>query len=311
MILLWGLPVDDPLRCVEEALRRAGAQVAFLDQRAVLDTEIELVVDADVGGRLRVGDQWIDLGAVTAAYLRPYDTRRVPAVAQAGAGSREEGYAFAVEDLLISWADATPALVLNRPAAMATNTSKPYQAALIRDCGFPVPETLITTDPEAVREFRDRHGEIIYKSISSTRSVVSRVGPEQMSRLDDLHWCPTQFQEHVPGIDHRVHVIGEEVLACEILSDADDFRYASPQEGATEMRARELPADCVARCRALAAHLELPFAGIDLRLTPDGEWYCFEVNPSPGFTFFQDATGQRIDEAVARFLMAGPSAPGA
>jgi glutathione synthase/RimK-type ligase-like ATP-grasp enzyme len=311
MILLWGLPVDDPLRCVEEALRRAGAQVAFVDQRAVLDTEIELVVDADVGGRLRVGDHWIDLGAVTAAYLRPYDTRRVPAVAQTGAGSLEEGYAFAVEDLLVSWADATPALVLNRPAAMATNTSKPYQATLIRDCGFPVPETLITTDPEAVREFRDRHGEVIYKSISSTRSVVSRVGPEQMSRLDDLHWCPTQFQEYVPGIDHRVHVIGEEVFACEILSNADDFRYASPQEGATEMRARELPADCVARCRALAAHLELPFAGIDLRLTPDGEWYCFEVNPAPGFTFFQDATGQRIDEAVARFLMAGPSAPGA
>lgn len=311
MILLWGLPADDPLRYVEEALHRAGAPVAFLDQRAVLDTEIELFVDAAVGGRLRVEDQWIDLDAVTAVYLRPHNMRQMPAVAQARSGTSEEGFALAVQDLLVSWADITPALVLNRPAAMATNYSKPYQAALIRDCGFPVPETLITTDPEAIRELRDRRGEVIYKSISSTRSVVSRLGPEQMSRIEDLHWCPTQFQEYVPGVDHRVHVVGEEVFACEILSDADDFRYAAQQGGATEMRACELPADCAARCRTLAHHLELPFAGIDLRRTPDGDWYCFEVNPAPGFSFFQDATGQRIDEAVARFLMAGVSAPGA
>ncbi|HEY0555732.1 MAG TPA: RimK domain-containing protein ATP-grasp [Thermoanaerobaculia bacterium] len=304
MILLWGVPGDDPLLSVEQALHRAGAPVAFLDQRAVLDTEIELSVDAAIGGRLRVGDSWIDLSEIAAAYLRPYDSRRLPAVTQAGAGSVEEGYALAIEDLLVSWADITPALVLNRPAAMASNTSKPYQAALIRDCGFAVPETLITTDPDAIREFRGRHQDVIYKSISSTRSVVSRLGPEQMSRLEDLHWCPTQFQECVPGIDHRVHVVGEEVFACAIKSSADDFRYAAQQGGETEMRACELPADCAQRCRALSAHLDLPFAGIDLRLTPDGEWYCFEVNPCPGFTYFQNATGQRIDEAVARCLMA-------
>jgi hypothetical protein len=36
------------------------------------------------------------------------------------------------------------------------------------------------------------------------------------------------------------------------------------------------------RCRKLAAGLQLPFAGIDLRRTPEDEWVCFEVNPSPG-----------------------------
>jgi glutathione synthase/RimK-type ligase-like ATP-grasp enzyme len=269
----------------------------------VLDTEIELAVDAAVGGRLRVGEQWIDLAEVTAAYLRPYDSRQMPDVAKAGAGSVEEGYALAIEDLLVSWADITPALVLNRPAAMASNTSKPYQAALILDCGFAVPETLITTDPEAIREFRGRHQDVIYKSISSTRSVVSRLGPEQMSRLDDLHWCPTQFQEFVPGTDYRVHVVGDEVFTSEIRSTADDFRYAAAQGGATEMRDFELPDECAARCRALSAHLDLPFAGIDLRRTPDGAWYCFEVNPAPGFSFFQESTGQRIDEAVSRCLI--------
>lgn len=308
MILLWGLPSDEPLRMVEEALLRARAPVAFLDQRAVLDTEIELTIGAHIGGCLRVGDQRIDLAAVTAIYLRPYETRRMPAVAQAGGGSVEEGYAASVEDVLVSWVETAPALVLNRPTAMATNTSKPYQVALIREDGFAVPDTLVTSDREAVLDFRDKHGAIIYKSISGARSIVSRLGCEQMARLEDLRWCPTQFQQYVAGTDHRVHVVGEEVFACEILSAADDFRYAAQQGAVTEMRACELSEECAARCRNLAARLGLSFAGIDLRLSPAGEWYCFEVNPCPGFSYFQNATGQRIDEAVACLLMAGPRA---
>ena len=46
----------------------------------------------------------------------------------------------------------------------------------------------------------------------------------------------------------------------------------------------------------------LDFAGIDLRITPDGETYCFEVNPSPAYSAFEEATGQPISLALARYL---------
>jgi glutathione synthase/RimK-type ligase-like ATP-grasp enzyme len=49
----------------------------------------------------------------------------------------------------------------------------------------------------------------------------------------------------------------------------------------------------------------LPFAGIDLRRRGgDGAWVCFEVNPSPGFSFYESRTGQPIARAVARYLAA-------
>jgi D-alanine-D-alanine ligase-like ATP-grasp enzyme len=51
--------------------------------------------------------------------------------------------------------------------------------------------------------------------------------------------------------------------------------------------------------------MKLIVAGIDLRHTPAGKWYCFEVNPSPGFTYYQAATHQPIDEAIAQLLVAG------
>ena len=46
-------------------------------------------------------------------------------------------------------------------------------------------------------------------------------------------------------------------------------------------------------------------AGIDLRRTPSGEWCCFEVNPSPAFTFYQESTGQPIAAAIASLLISG------
>ena len=50
--------------------------------------------------------------------------------------------------------------------------------------------------------------------------------------------------------------------------------------------------------------MNLIVAGIDLRLANDDKWYCFEINSSPGFIFYQHATGDRIDESIAHHLLA-------
>jgi glutathione synthase/RimK-type ligase-like ATP-grasp enzyme len=64
----------------------------------------------------------------------------------------------------------------------------------------------------------------------------------------------------------------------------------------------ELSDSLVQGCLDLAADLRLPFAGIDLKLTPDGRVYCFEVNPSPAYSYYESNTGQPISLALARYL---------
>lgn len=130
---------------------------------------------------------------------------------------------------------------------------------------------------------------------------MARVGADD-ERLADVAWCPTQLQQHVPGDDHRVHVVGDEVFCSRIRSGADDYRYAARDGHAVAMDPVRAPDELAGRCRALADHLGLRLAGIDLRVTPEGEWFCFEVNSSPAFTFY-DRHGQGIDRAVARLLM--------
>lgn len=306
MIFLWGLPGDSPIAAVGMALDRLGAPYFFLDQREAPRTEVELEVGEEVAGVVRIGDETLDLAAVTAAYPRPYDSTKLPEVKREGPESPLLQHVVQVDDMLMAWSEVTSALVLNRGSAGAANGSKPYQAALIQAYGLKTPETLITTDPEAVREFLARHGTIIYKSISGIRSIVSRFLPKHDERLAQLRWCPTQFQARVEGEDYRVHVIGEETFATRIVTNVDDYRYAGRQDGGmARLEPFEAPPDLVDRCQRMAHGMGLPLAGIDLRRTPEGEWYCFEVNPSPGFTYYQDACGYPMDEAVARLLVAG------
>jgi hypothetical protein len=305
LIMLWGLMEDGPLSTVSGALANQGHETWFLDQRAVSDTNVELSIGSSVQGSISVRGQMLDLTTVEAVYVRTYDTRRLVDIASSGEGSPIWQHAMAVEDTLLSWLELVPALVVNRPSSMASNNSKPYQASYIAACGFEIPDTLITTDPQTARSFWREHGKVIYKSISGIRSIVSQLTAEHEDRLENVAWCPTQFQEYVPGHDFRVHVVGKEIFACEIRSDADDYRYASRHGASCEIRACSIPATCAERCLALTDTLGLHLAGIDLRRRPDGRWYCFEVNPSPGFTYYQGHTGQPIDEALVRLLARG------
>jgi glutathione synthase/RimK-type ligase-like ATP-grasp enzyme len=303
MILLWGAPGDSPLDSVRTELERRGANVFLLDQRlgARTSVRLEILHDGTVSGEIETPQRLLDLKVAKAAYIRPLETAK----ASGAASLSDPDYlrAAAADMAIIAWANLTCASVVNRPEAMTANNSKPYQLSLISAFGFHVPETLITTDANGVRRFCKRHKNVVYKSVSGVRSIVSRLSALSSAALADVANCPTQFQEYVPGTDVRVHVIGESVIATEITSSADDYRYASRFGLDLTMTPAALPDAVADSCRLIARDMHLLFAGVDLRRTSDGRWYCFEVNPSPGFTFFEAITGQAIAASVADLLL--------
>lgn len=300
-ILLWGHASDAQLLAVNESLQKLGAHIAFYDQRRVLQTEVDFFTDNSIRGVLRVDDEEIRLEEISAAYIRPFDSRWLSFIQNAGPNSPEWLHAVKIEDALLSWAEIAPAFIVNRPQHIASNTSKPYQSAQIREIGFEIPKTLVTTDPQAAKQFFETHTEVIYKSVSSQRSVVSRLTKERVNDLENISWCPTQFQEWIKGNDYRVHVVGEECFACEIVSNADDYRFTEDQQ--VELRPYDLPDKIAELCRKLAGALSLSVVGIDLRRTGDDRWFCFEANPVAGFTYYQDACNHHIDDAIARMLV--------
>jgi len=304
MILVCGIPSESSLAMVATALERRGAGCVVVNQREVRETAVHLAVDGDgMRGRLTGPGYAVDLARVDGVYLRFMDDRWLPELEHEPPESPVRAAGRALHEILGQWADVSPARVVNRYVAMGSNFSKPYQAQLIREHGFAVPETLVTNEPERVLDFRDAHGPLVYKSISSERSIVRRLEDEDLARLDRIRWCPVQFQAFVPGPDLRVHTVGESVFATLIETEVVDYRYAARESGrAAAFRPHELDGELAERCVALAAALGLEVAGIDLKLLPDGDCVCLEVNPSPVFSYYELHTGQPIADAIARLL---------
>lgn len=288
MILVWGGLDDPPVALVMDALRERGVAPLHVDRSTFDALPHEVRFDAGgVSGWMDVGGRRVDVETIRGIYLRPQSQREpLPA-----------------SSCLLALAAAADAVVVNRPAAGRANLAKPVQLAAIAAAGFEVPQTLVTTNPAAARAFLQRHGRIVYKSISGVRSIVNTLEPGDAARLDGVRTGPVQLQRWIAGTDVRVHVVGRRCFATAIESAAVDYRYGGGLQAS--FSAIDLDGALAARLADLAASMDLLLAGIDLRRTPDGRWVCFEVNPSPGFSFYEEATGQPIGGAVADLLLSG------
>lgn len=288
MILVWGSRSDSPVARVLDALSARGSEVVHLDESRLASARYDLVFEPSPRGWVEIEGRHVSVEEIAGAYVRPGEP--------GSAAGRRASMVF------LALAASLPGIVLNPPAAGRSNGAKPYQLGLIARSGFDVPETLVTTDPEAARAFLRRHGRVVYKSLSGIRSIVATLEPGDEARLNGVRTGPVQLQKWIAGLDVRVHVVGERFFACAVRSAAADYRYAGT---AAELSTYDLPPAIGDRLVALAHRMGLRLAGVDLRLAPDGAWICFEVNPSPGFTWYEDSTGQPIAAAIAEELAPG------
>jgi glutathione synthase/RimK-type ligase-like ATP-grasp enzyme len=121
--------------------------------------------------------------------------------------------------------------------------------------------------------------------------------------------APVIFQEFIPAeSDLRITAVGGKLFVAAIRSVVRDglidFRMTV---GDAALSAEQLPRAIADRLLALLERLGLVYGAIDMRRTPEGEYYFFEVNTAGEFLFIEDRTGQPIARAVADWL-AGPRA---
>lgn len=192
------------------------------------------------------------------------------------------------------------AMVINRSSAQYSNSSKLFQSWIIRQYGFKIPNSLITTSEESAKNFIENNKQVIYKSASSERSMVKTFQKEDFDKLHLLKNCPHLFQEQISGTDIRVHTLATgETYACEIQTQKSDYRYDKERI----LKIIDIPQQIKEQCVKLTLDLGLYLSGIDLRRSDTGDYYCFEVNPSPAFSWYEEQTGLPISNAVANMML--------
>ncbi|WP_408952016.1 MvdC/MvdD family ATP grasp protein [Lysobacter sp. Hz 25] len=316
MILLISHQADAHARCVLDHLQ-AMERPALLFDLAEFPDRATLSIDYADGARPRIdyaraGGERHALDEVGSVWWRRPQAPDLSSVTDA------QAHLFTAnewnEALNGLWRLLGDARWMNDPGRDDAASRKAAQLRIAAELGFKVPRTLISSDPQRVREFVHAlgPGATVHKTFSCTHAVwreTRLLGEDDLAHLDTVRLAPVIFQEFVPAAaDIRVTAVGGRLFPAEIKLDpvpgSIDFR---PNLGAATVREHALPLPLRQRLLALMQRLGLEYGAIDLRLTPQGEYYFFEINTAGEFLFIEQRTGQPIGRAVAEWLAGAQS----
>ena len=273
MILLAGLVNDPIVIYLHKALAKTNLPVAFVNQE-----QLGASIMLDETKIYAIDGSWsIPHSSVQAVFNRLVGC---PEVKDLKHERQLEHLDFYLEQIYPN--------VLNRPSASATNFSKPLQLSMLSLEHIQLPESQIiagSSPPQATN--------MIFKSISSVRSIVNKIISHKLPVRE-----PVLFQKQCIGNNIRVHCLGNEYSACELISSDIDYRY-----GATKINYDyQLPTPIALECLHIMKTLKLEFAGIDLIRNQDS-WSILEVNTAPGFAYFEQNNPKKsISNMIINYL---------
>jgi len=190
---------------------------------------------------------------------------------------------------------------VNSWQAYQFHKEKPLQLSKAKEMGAIIPATLISNNPQQVREFCQTHETVIFKPVyggAHTQFVTEEhLEPQRLNIA--LSLSPVTIQEYIAGTNIRSYVIGDVIYAAEIRSPSVDFR----EDLEAELIPIELPDLIKKQCLAIAKAFMLEWTAIDWRMKSTGEYVFLEANPSPMFIHFERQTGFPITDTLVKLLM--------
>ncbi|MFF7387702.1 ATP-grasp ribosomal peptide maturase [Streptomyces scabiei] len=291
-------------------LNRTGVPVVRLDP-ADLPGGVALsgeYVHGAFRGHLSAGGRLVSMSGLRSIWLRR------PGVPASRVGEPSAWLTEESSQALYGMLRGTGARWMNDPDAARRARHKPWQLRHAQRCGLPVPATLITTFPQAARDFAERFPDLVVKPVSGThpqepaRTVpTSRVAPG--TDFAAVAFGPTLLQRRIAkAADIRLTAVGGRMLAARKAAAPDahpddvDVRFTA---STTPWRPVEVPARTAAAVRAYLRDAELAYGAFDFAEDADGVWWFLECNQSGQFGFVEMDTGQPIARSVAEWLAEG------
>lgn len=190
--------------------------------------------------------------------------------------------------------------VVNPPAAITQHLRKHFQLARMRAAGVPVPAFTVTTDPDRAAAFAGEHDRVVYKPMAGRRHVLEVTPEDVREREAAFATEPVTLQRLVEGEHHRVHVVGDEVVAAGRIDFDREHRidYRASEKG---VDAVELPERVEQVCVDAMRACGMSYTGLDLVLGQ--EPWILECNPAPMFAGFEEATGTDVSRRLAEHLV--------
>lgn len=265
------------------------------------------------GWILNIGDKIVPMNLVGAAYYR----RPSPPMLNIDQ-LLEISWEYCQKEwatVLDSFVEYLDTQFLNSPSAIARAENKPLQISMASNLGFHVPDTLISNEPEEVRQFVSL-GPTIAKPLRC--ALVSSDGEEKVIFTTDISLdnlssenaiaaAPVIYQRKIEkAYDIRVTVVGDQTFSAAIMSQIyaetqTDWRRGSRHDLPHEIHL--LPHSVATMCIELTKVFNLSFGAIDLILDKNGKYWFLEINPNGQWGWIEVRTGLPIAAALAEHLI--------
>lgn len=256
-------------------------------------------------GHLSVGGRLVSMGGLRSVWVRR------PGVPGARAAEPSDWLTEEASQAFYGMLRGTGARWMNHPDAAGRARHKPWQLHLAQRSRLPVPATLITTFPQAARDFAQRFPDLVVKPVSGSHPQepprvvpTSRVAPDV--DFTAVAFGPTLLQRRVDKrADIRLTAVGDRILAARkaVAPDAHpddvDVRFAPSDEPWRPVEVSPRMTEAVHRYLREA---ELAYGAFDFAEDADGIWWFLECNQSGQFGFVEMDTGQPIARSVADWL---------
>jgi len=204
---------------------------------------------------------------------------------------------------------------INNPFQLNKVERKSFQLKTAIQCGFQVPDTLITNNSQhAELFFQANNRSIIAKPLShggygnNDDYVIYSIDLESIDEIPDwnsTHHSPTIFQKRIDKqYDIRLTAIGKRLFAHAIeqknKNKVIDWRREDPKY--LKYREVDIPRSIEKRIYQFMEIMGIKFGAFDFAIQND-DWYFLEVNPSGQWAWLELTTGSKMSESLIDLLL--------
>jgi hypothetical protein len=186
---------------------------------------------------------------------------------------------------------------INYPAHNSRASHKLDQLRVAQKIGLQIPETLITTNVDELRQFYEhfkgrvitkplREGTVKRQGENDTLIYTNRVTEKHLEKIEEIQYCPTLFQECIEKkSDVRITIIDDWIEAVELTAVDDDGQQRCDirRKNMTDVSYRRLeaiPQSVRTGLSNLMSYYSLRFGAIDMVVDKNDQWIFLEVNPN-------------------------------
>jgi glutathione synthase/RimK-type ligase-like ATP-grasp enzyme len=188
-------------------------------------------------------------------------------------------------------------LVVNPYDTFIYHRMKPYQFYKFYKNNLPVPNFIAGGAKYILENFEVE--KMVYKPLAGGAEVVMAKDFLEKNK-ENLEKKVTLFQDYICGDNIRVFVIEDEFIGGAKLVHGPQVDSRVEQIAIEEEKIPEEVQDVALKAIEI---LGMKFSGVDFIRSLEGEYYILECNPSPMFYVFEEASGIKVSEKIAEYLI--------